>query len=166
MERSGPPVRQYAVHFFTPSFQFSGQLEIIGNLLDFLNDTRRDVLICQQVRIVPLKPGLRELTRPSISIRKTEFVLLYFDDPSAQSEMRLLTRAETTVIYTDLAIVRGDVHLPAEARANDFLAAVSGILLPVTSVSLFKVVEFPLPFPDHCDLLLVGRDYIQMYHPV
>ena len=166
MERSGPPVRQYAVHFFTPSFQFSGQLEVVGNLLDFLNDTRRDVLICQQVRIVPLKPGLRELTRPGLSIRKAEFVLLYFDDQSALAEMRLLARTETLVIYTNLAIVRGDVHLPAEARANDFLATSQGILLPVTSASLFKVMEFPLPFPDRCELLLVGREYIQMYHQV
>jgi len=166
MEQGGPPVQQYTVQLLTPSFQFGGQLEVIGSLLDYLNDSVRDALILHQAHVAPLQPGsaMREVNRPQISVRKREVVFLHFTDPEAQSEARLLARKEPYIIYTTLAVLRGDVHLPAETRIHDLMATMSGDFLSVTNSSLFMLAQLPTPLPEKGGFLLVGQRHIQFYH--
>ena len=38
-------------------------------------------------------------------------------------------------------------------------------LLPITDVQLFPLNDLPAPFPTEPDLLLVGRSYLEFYHP-
>jgi len=164
--REGPPIHQYTVQLLTRSFQFNGQLEVVGNPLDFLNDPNRDALSLRQAYIIPITPGgpIRGLARPQISVRRSEVVLLHFADQEAREEMHLLARKELLIAYTPLLVLRGIFHLPAEAPLSDFLASMSSAFLPVTRATLFLLVELPSPFPQECDLLLIGQRYIQLYH--
>lgn len=166
MEQEGPPVYQYAVHLLTRTFQFSGQLEVIGEILNFLNDPMRDALILRQAYIAPLTPGgpIRGLARPQISVRRQEVVFLYLGEATARAEVRLLARKELLVVYTPLAVLRGVFHLPAEAPVSDFLASMPGAFVPVTRANIFLLLELPSAFPTECDLLLVGRQHIQLHH--
>jgi hypothetical protein len=165
VELAGPPIHRHAVQILTPSFQFSGELEVVGNLVDFLNDAVRDALILHQAQITPLVRGgaMKDMARPQVSLRKQEVVFLYLTEPEVRAEVRLMARKEPLIIYTSLAVLRGELHLPAEVRANDFLAATSGIFIPVTSARLFMLTDLS-PFPDACDFLLLGRRCIRFYH--
>lgn len=162
----GPPTQQYSVQILTPSFQFSGQLEMVGSPLDFLNDANRDALTLRHAYIAPLTPGgpIRGLARAQISVRKQEVVLLSFAEEGLEEKMRLFLRKELLVAYTPIAVLRGVFHLPAEAPLNDFLALMPGAFVPVTRVHLFPLIETPASFPGESDLLIVGRRHIQLYH--
>jgi|YNPBryantNP2012_1023418.scaffolds.fasta_scaffold28634_2 hypothetical protein len=166
MERR-PPTQMCGVLLLTPSMQIEGQMEIVGAPLAFLNAEERDGLILHQAHILPLPAGgrLREWTQSSLTLRRQEIVLLYLTDPAVQAAVQTLTRSEQYICYTSLAVVRADFHMPAEALRYDFLAALSGDLIPATDAQAFPLIPTPLPFPERCDLLLVGRSHIQMYHP-
>jgi hypothetical protein len=156
------------VQLLTRSFQFNGRLETVGNPLDFLNDPTRDGLALHQAHIAPLTPGgpIRGLARPQVSVRRREVVFLHYTEPEAREAIRLLARGEPLIAYTPLAVLRGTFHLPAEALLSDFLASTTGSFLPVTQAQLFFLQNLPSPFPSECELLMVGRRYIQVYHPV
>jgi len=166
--REGPPVHEYEAQLLTQSFQFNGRLETVGNPLDFLNDPTRDALILRQAYIAPLTPGgpIRGLARPQVSVRRQEVLFLYYAGSEAREAIRLLARREPLIAYTPLAVLRGTFHLPAEALLGDFLASTTGSFLPITHAQLFFLQRLPSPFPSECELLMVGRQYIQLYHPV
>ncbi len=98
-------------------------------------------------------------------MRKGEIIFAYFPSPEVTEQIRLLSRTEQMIAYTPLAVLRGTFHFSAEARPSDFLSTWTSILLPVTDAELFLSTALPAPFPARCDLLLVGRAYIQLYHP-
>lgn len=166
MERR-PPSQMCDALLLTPTMQIEGQVEIVGAPLAFLNAEERDGLILHQAHILPLPTGgrLREWTQSSLTLRRQEIVLLYLTDPAVQASVQTLTRRETYICYTPLAVLRADFHMPAEALRFDFLASLSGALIPATNVQVFMLTPTPRPFPDRCDLLLVGRPHILMYHP-
>ncbi len=151
----------------TPSFHARGQLHIVGNLLDFLNDPGRDALLLSQARVAPHRSGgpLRSMSLPQISVRKQETVLLYLVEQEARAQIRLLARREPMILHTPLAILRGALPLSAEARSEDFLALVQTPFVVVTDASLFLLTETATPFPQQADILLIGRQHIQMYYP-
>jgi hypothetical protein len=69
------------------------------------------------------------------------------------------------MIYTPIAVCRGYLPMPAEARIGDFLGVVPGELLPVIDARIFPFVELPAPFPLEADLMLMGRSHWLFYHP-
>ena len=164
----GPPVRQHEVQILTLSFQISGKLEVIGTFLQFLNDPVRDALLIYEATVVPLVPGgpLRPLARSQISLRKPEVVFLYLTEPAGRAEVRQLIRKETLIAYTPLAILRGAFNMSAESRPTDFLATMSADFVLVSEASLFMLTDALTSIPKECPLLLVGRQYIQLYHPL
>jgi hypothetical protein len=167
MELHGPPVRRHPVQVLTPSIQCDGQLEIVGNPIDFLNDSTRDALILHEASLGSIPPTgpVKGLSRSRVSVRKQEVVFLHFAEPEAiLSQIRLLTREELMIAYTPLAILRGAFHLPAEISLNDFLATLPNSFLPITQASLFMLAELPSPFPQRCELLVIGRPHIWLYH--
>lgn len=164
----GPPIRQHDVQILTLSFQISGKLEVIGTFVQFLNDPVRDALIIREAQVLPLIPGgsLRPMAHPQLSLRKPEVVFLYLTEQAGRDEVRLLARKETLIAYAPLAILRGAFSMSAEARPSDFLAVMSADFVIVSDASLYMLADLPAPFPKECPLLLAGRQYIQLYHPL
>lgn len=166
MERR-PPSQMCEALLLTPTLQIEGQVEIIGAPLAFLNAEERDGLILHQAHVLPLLTGsrLREWTQASMTLRRQEIIMLYLTDPAVQAAVQTLARHERYICYTPLAILRANFHMPAEALPFNFLVSLSGDLIPATDAQVFLLTPTPRPFPDRCDLLLVGRSHIQMYHP-
>ncbi len=162
----GPPINKFTVQILTLSFQITGQLESIGPFLEFLVDPVRDALSITDAQVLPLMPGgpLKGMTRPQISLRKPEVVFIYPLEQVAKDQVRLLARKEPYIVYTPLAILRASFHLSAEARAQDLFSTMSADFVPITEVSLFSLLDLPAPFPQKPDLLIVGRQYVQLYH--
>jgi hypothetical protein len=166
--RRRPPLQQSDVQILTPTLQVAGRLEFFGPPLVYLNDPERDGVTVQDARVAALTPTgpFKGLMRSLVTIRRQEIVLLYFLDPAVKEKISLLVHSEHLVSYTRLAIVRGAFHMPVEALLEDFLATTAGDLLAISDAQVYFLISPPMPFLDRCDLLMVGRGHIQMYHPL
>ena len=166
MALQAPPVQHHQVQILTTHFQFNGQIESVGPVGNFVNDSTRESLTFYDARLAPFAPGspLKTMSRPHVVVRKSQIVLLHLASAEARASIRTLTRRELIVAYTPLAVCRGYFHLPTEADMRDFLSVVRGDLLPITEAHIFPLVELPEPFPHEIDLVLVGRSQLHFYH--
>ena len=167
MELQAPPTHRHAVQILTADFQFSGQLETVGPVGNFINDPTRDSIALYEAHLTPLTPGspLKPVFRPHVVLRKPEIVLLHLTSAESRASIRTLARKELLVAYTAVAVCRGYFHMPTEANLNEFLTVTPGELLPITEPHIFPLVELPEPFPTETDVLLIGRAHMQLYHP-
>jgi hypothetical protein len=167
MVLGAPPTHHHEVHILTSSFQFSGELETVGDTFGYVDDAARECLSLHDARLAPLTPGnpMKGLHRPLIVVQRPQVAFLYFASAETRESIRLLTRKEPLVAYTPVAVCCGNFHITAEARVRDFIETVAGYFIPVTDAQIFPLVDLPAPFPLQVDLLLLGRDQIQTYHP-
>ena len=166
MEFGGPSVTRHEVQILTRDFHFSGQIEAVGPVSNFVEDTTRDSLPLYDARLTPLNPAspLKTMARPQVVVRKSQIALLYFASAETRASIRTLARRQLLVAYTPVSVCRGYFHLPTEADVRDFLSVVRGDLLPVTDAHIFPLIELPASFPARADLLMVGRPHLQFYH--
>ncbi|MFN2270715.1 MAG: hypothetical protein ACK2US_07765 [Anaerolineae bacterium] len=162
-----PPSQRHEVKILTVNFQFSGQLESVGNLTTFINDAVRDSLSLYDAHLTPLTPGspMKGFLRPHVVVRRPQVVFLHFDSAETRTSFRTLQNKELLVAYTPVAVCRGYFHMSAEARVRDFIDAVQEQLIPVTEARIFPLVEFPAAFPTETEMILIGRSQLQSYHP-
>jgi hypothetical protein len=161
------PTQRHEVQILTVNFQFSGQLETLGDVSTYINDSARDSLSLYDAYFTPLTPGspLKGFNRPHVVVRRPQIVFLYFNSDETRTSIRKLQRTEPLVVYTPIAVCRGYFHMSAEARIRDFIDATQEHLIFVTEARIFSLIEFPAPFPTEADLMLVGRSQLQSYHP-
>jgi hypothetical protein len=162
------PAQRHEVQILTTNFQFSGQLETVGDMATFVNDTVRDSLSLYDAYLTPLTPGspLKGFNRPHVVVRRPQVVFLYFASAETRDSFRMLQREELLVAYTPVAVCRGYFHMSAEARVRDFVDVVQEQLIPVTEAHIFPLIEIPAPFPYEAEMILIGRSQLQSYHPV
>jgi len=162
-----PPSQRHEVQILTRHFQFSGQLESVGPIINFVNDSARDSLPLYDAHLTPLTPGslLKGLSRPYVVVRRSQIVFLYFPSAETRASIQMLARTELLVAYTPVAVCRGKFHMAAEAKVGDFVESTLGELLAVTEARIFPLVELPTLFPTDAELLLVGRSQLLSYHP-
>lgn len=163
-----PPTHRHEVQILTASFQFSGELEALGDTFGYIDDAGRECLSLHDAYLAPLTPGnpLKGLQRPTVVVRRPQVAFFYFTSAETRGSIRLLPRTEGIVAYTPVAVCRGNFHLTAEARLGDFIETIAGYFIPVSEAQVFPLVGFPAPFPLEADLMLLGRDQIQTYHPI
>lgn len=162
------PTQRHDVQILTTHFQFTGQLETVGPADNFINDPARQSLSFYDVHLTPLTPGspLKGIARPHVVILKSQIVLLYLVSEESRASISTFTRREPMMIYTPVAVCRGHMPMPSEARIGDFLGVVPGDLLPVLDVRVFPFIELSAPFTLETELLLIGRPHMMFYHPV
>jgi hypothetical protein len=161
------PTEHHPVQILTTSFQFSGELETVGDVSTYINDSTRQSLSLHDAYLTPLTPGspMRGLNRPHVVVMRPQTVFLHFSSPETREAIRTLPRRELLVAYTPIAVCRGYFHMTAEARLRDFIDVIQEPLIPVTEARIFPLVEFPAAFPTEADLLLVSISQLQSYHP-
>jgi hypothetical protein len=159
-------LQRYDVQVLGRMFQFVGQLEPIGRLVDFLGDPERTTYPLFDVKITPITPGgpLSGITRPEAIIGVEEIGLIYFLDEEYRKKVDMLKSVDRVIAYTPHAILRGEIHRGAEMRLRDFFDMMTSFFIPMTDVSIFPLTDLPAPFPRQTDLLMVNRTYINVYH--
>ena len=162
-----PPTKRRDVHVMSTDFQFTGQMEVLGNIVNFLNDARRDSISLYDAHLTPLTPGspMKGLSRDHVVVRRPSLVFVYFDDKEVRDDIQPLIGKALLVAYTPVAVCRGYFHMSAEANVRDFLDVSQGDMLVVTEAMVFPLVEFPAPFPEKADKLFICRKQILSYHP-
>ncbi len=167
MALQAPPTHRHEVQVLTADFQFSGQLETVGPVGNFINDPTRDSMALYDVRVTPLTPNspLGPVSRSHVVVRKQAIVLLYLTSAESRASVHALARSELLVAYTPVAVCRGQFHMPTEANLNEFLGVTPGEFLPITDAQVFPLVLIPDPFPTTAEVLLLGRAHLQLYHP-
>jgi hypothetical protein len=166
IEGMAVPIQRHEARILTATFQFSGQLEVVGALLNFINDPNRDSFSLYDANLTPLTPGspLKGIFRPHVVVRRPYIAFLYLASAETRASLKLLARHESLVAYTPIAVCRGEFHMSIEANLRDFLDASPGGLIAVSEAQLFPLIEFPAPFPTEADLLMIGRAQLQSYH--
>jgi hypothetical protein len=167
MVLQGPPVNRLQVSIVTPNYQISGELETVGTVFGFVNDAGRESFVMHDVSVMPLATGgpLKGFSRPYLILRRSSIALLYFASDETRASIQTLRRRELLVAYTPVAVCRAHFHMADEANVNDFLEDISSELLPITEAKLYPLNQLPAPFPTEPNLLLLGRSYLQFYHP-
>ncbi len=160
------PTQRHPVQILTQTFQFNGDLETVGPAGNFINDPGRTSLTLLDVKMAPLTPGspLRGLTRSQIIVQRETIILLYFGSEESRSSISRYPRCEPLMIYTPIAVCRGDFYVPAEANFRDFLNVMKAPLLPLVNARIFPFVNLPAPFPLEAELLLIGHEHVLFYH--
>ncbi len=160
------PTQRHPVQILTQTFQFSGDLETVGPAGNFINDPSRKSLTLLDAKMAPLTPGspLRGLTRSQVIIQRETIVLLYLSSEESRSSISRYPRRESLMIYTPIAVCRGDFYVPAEANFRDFLSVMTTPLLPLFEARIFPFVDLPAPFALEAELLLLGHKHILFYH--
>ena len=166
MVLEAPPIQRHEVQLLTAHFQFSGHIETVGPVDNFINDPTRDDFSLYDVRLASLTPGspLKTFSRPHVVVRKPHIVFLYFTSAETRASIHTLARRELLVAYTPIAVCRGYFHMPTEANVRDFLGVVPGDLLPVTEAHIFPLAELPAPFPAEASLVMASRAHLHCYH--
>jgi hypothetical protein len=159
-------IERHDVQILTPQFQLNGRLEVMGAVLNFVNDTTRTSLSLHDVHLTSLTPDspLSDFSRSQVTLLKSQIVLLHFTEAETRASIRPLVHRELLVAYTPVAVCRGYFHMPAEAGVGAFLDITQGDLLPITEVQVYPLVTLSIPFSLQADLLLIGRSYLQLYH--
>ncbi len=166
MGLQAPPSKRHDVQILTTHFQFSGQLETVGPMGNYINDPSRQSLSFYDVNLSPLTPGspLKGISRPHVVILKPQIVLLYPESEKARTSVSLFARREPLMIYTPVAVCRGYFPMPAEGKIGDFLGIVPGDLLPILDAQIFPFIDLPAPFTRQAELVLIGRSHMLFYH--
>jgi hypothetical protein len=161
------PTEQHEVQILTTNFQFTGQLETLGDVSTYINDSIRQSLSLHDAYLTPLTPGspMKGLNRPHVVVLRPQAVFLYFTSAETRASIRKMPKKELLVAYTPIAVCRGYFHMTAEARLRDFTDITQEPLIPVSEARIFPLVELPAAFPTEADLILVGLPQLQSYHP-
>jgi hypothetical protein len=148
------------------NYQFEGQMEPIGQVLDYLNGEGRSTFPLFDVKIFPLPPGgpLKGTTQPEITASNTELGLIYFLDPDYRQQVQVLRNVDRVIGYTPHVVLRGNFHRGVETRLRDLFDLTQGSYLAMSDVSIFPTTELAAPFPTQADLLIVNRHYVGLYH--
>ncbi|RLC74378.1 MAG: hypothetical protein DRI81_13950 [Chloroflexi bacterium] len=167
MVLQGPPIHNLDVSIVTPRYQITGQLETVGRAFTYINNEKRNSFSLHDVSLAPLVGSgpLQSFSRPHVILRRSEIALLYFVSAEVRASVQTLRRRELLVAYTPVAVCRAHFHMADEANVNDFLEDIASVLLPITEVQVFPLNDLPAPFPTEPELLLVGRSYLEFYHP-
>jgi hypothetical protein len=159
-------LQRYDVQILGRTFQFVGQMEPIGRLMDFFGDPERTTYPLLDVKISPITPGgpLSGISRPEIVVGTSEMGLIYFLDAEYRQKVDVLKTADRVIVYTPHAILRGNMHRGGEARLRDLFDLTSGVFMAMTDVNVFPLTELPALFPREADMLIINRFYVSVYH--
>ncbi len=159
-------LERYDVQVVGSRYQFDAKMEPVGRALDYLNSEDRSTFPLFDVRMYPIAPTgrLGEIARPEITVMRSELGLIYFLDAAYRRQVQPLKNFDQVIAYTSHVVLRGNFHHGAETRLRDLFEIMQGSFFPMTEVSLFPTTELPAAFPQQADLLIVNRNYVNLYH--
>ncbi len=155
---------RYPVKVITPSFLIHAQIEPVGSLLDFLNDTNRATVPLFDATLYDLNGRFKPVTRPMVIFPKPDIYGLCVEDAKARENIRLLKRVEKMIMHVPHLICRGQVHLGTETRPADILDMLVGQFIALTEASLFPLVQLPAEFPHQAEMILTHKDAVRVYY--
>ncbi len=157
---------RYAVQVLGRMFQYVGEMEPIGQAVDYFNDENRTTFPMYDADVYPIDAGSRltSFKRPALTINNSEMGAIYFLDPEYRKKVQLLRNFDQIIAYTPRAVLRGKFHRGVETRLNDLFDMMGGDFLAMSDVSVFPLVDLPGAFPKQAELLIVNRFYVSAYH--
>jgi len=161
-----PKLDRYDVQVLGRQFQFAGQMEPVGRVLDYFNRGNRSTFSLYDVKLFPLLPNspFTGITRSEITVSDSELGLIYFLDADYRRQVQVMKNSDPVIAYTPHAVLRGRFHRGAETRLRDLFDLMDGNFVAMTDVSVFVTTSLPAPFPQRADLLIVNRLYVNLYH--
>jgi hypothetical protein len=157
-------ISHYAVQVLTPAFLIQGFMDVMGPILDFVNDAKRGSLAFTDATVYDLGGKFKPAKRPMVIIRKPEVCALYVDDEAGRTSIQVLKRAEPLIVHLPHVVCRGNMHLGADTRLPDVFDVLVGQFFVLTDVAMYPMIPMPGPFPAKAELILSHKDTVQGYY--
>jgi hypothetical protein len=166
MDIMGPPRRQWSAEVFTDEFIIKGQLEPLGQLVDFLNDPRQDCLPVTEAVFNPMEPDnpLNPLAIPEIILSKQKILFISLLTRADREAIPMLPNKQPIIAYTRRFVLRAVFRLGGDMRIRDVFDAFTATFLPVQDASLFPLFTPKIPLAKTHPLLLVNKRHILTYY--
>jgi hypothetical protein len=166
MESMPPPRRQWPAEVFTDDFSFRGKLEPFGQLIDTLNDPRRDCLVISEAVITPFEADnpLDAFAMPEMTlvVEKINFIALLNEED--RQSISLLPNKQYIIAYMSRFVFRAEFRLGGDMTPRDMLDTFTNRFLPVSEATIFPLFAPKVALNLEHSLLLVNKDHILSYH--
>jgi hypothetical protein len=155
----------FRIEAFSPDYLVRAQLKPLGDLPNYLNDRRREFIPLDEVEIVPLVGDrhLRPIHRETFVVSKANLQVLTIVETGDAVKTQILVTKRPVVIYLGQMIVRGQLHVSAEASAMDLLDEARDFYA-VTEANIFHLHSATPAYAREVPLLFVNRPLVQGYH--
>jgi hypothetical protein len=166
MEKMAPPKRRWSAEVFTSDLHFKGKLEPFGQLVDTLNDRRRDCMVISEAVVTPLEASspLASFVMPemTLSVAKINFISLL--DEEDRQLISLLSNKQYIIAYMPRFVLRAGFRLGGDMSPRDMLDTFTSAFLPVTEATIFPLFAPKTNLKLEHPLLLVNKNQILSYH--
>lgn len=158
--------RLYRVEMFTHSFKIEGKLEPMGEVVNALNDRRRNYMPVHEATVTPIPASnpLSPFTVPELIISKQDIVFVTLLDAADYEDMRLMANISILTVYTAHFVLRAEFHMGGEMRQRDFMDATTSDFIPVTKAQCFPLIPTKTALPDQRPFVVVNKQFVSMYH--
>jgi hypothetical protein len=162
LERS---LESYRVEAFTLDYLLRGQLRPLGELPNYINDRRREFIRVEEAEIVPITGDrhLRPIHRETFIASKHNLLVLSLVEPGDAVKTQILISKRPVVLYLAQLIVRGQLHVTAEASEDDLIDDARDFYA-VSEANVYHLHGATPAYAREVPLLFVNRPLVQGYH--
>jgi hypothetical protein len=155
----------FRVEAFSLDYLVRAQLKPLGDLPNYLNDRRREFIRLDEAEVVPLVGDrhLRPIHREAVVLSKPNLQVLTIVETGDAVKTQILVTKRPVVIYLGQIIVRGQLHVNAEASELDLLDEARDFY-PVTEANIYHLNSATPAYAREVPLLFVNRPLVQGYH--
>ena len=165
MDLPQPQAETYSAELLTRWFRISGRFKPLGELISFLNDPRRNVLIIDEAQVTPLQPDYRigGFNKAEVVVPRQDVQLALIVDLQAD-EMRLLPRTEHLVVYSNTYAISGHFHTGEETKVNDIFHVSSGPFFPASDVKVYSISTLNVPVETATSVAFFNKEHLGLFH--
>jgi hypothetical protein len=137
----------------------------MGDLISFLNDPMRNVLVIEQAQVTPLQPSYRigEFAKSEVVVPRQEVQIVLVDDLQTD-EMRLLPRTEHLVVYTNTYAVSGHFHTGEETRTDDIFHVSPGPFFPASHAKVCSISPLNTRIEGETPVAFLSKEHLDLFH--
>lgn len=158
--------RLYRVELYTDTLQIVGNLEPMGDLINALNDPRRNYLPVHDATITGLAASypLGAISVQQFIVNKQELVVVNMLDRRDYENIRLLPNIACLTVYTRVYAVKAEFHMGGEMKERDLLDTVSSDFIAITRARFFPLVQTRARIPSVFEFAVLNRRMVLGYH--
>jgi hypothetical protein len=160
--------QHFAVELLTEHYFFSGALEPLGMLQNYLNHPERVTLQFKQISGGALDAGskLPTLQAEEIWMRRDEILAIRFLDPLSPATMQLLPRKEKLRVFLPRFIIQAVFRCGVDTNLADLFDTMNSYWAPATDAMVHPLLPCAAPVFSAATLLLINRRHLRFYQPV
>ena len=157
----------FKIRVLTPNYWLAGEVEENNAFLGWLNNKDKKVLELHNVKGITLDPAsvLPALVHNTITLHKNQIVAIDLSSPEAQRNVKIGSRAEPALLYSDRFVIEGNLHPSGEMPISRIPDVVQSNFVPLSEVKLNPLIPTNRKLSViKSKLMIFSWQYIDFYH--